>query len=353
MNSKLEIIEPTNSFDKIIGHSDVMLKAINLARKGAETNVPILITGESGVGKEIFAKAIHQSSNRSNEKFIVVNCGALPENLVESILFGHVKGSFTDAKENHTGKFVEADGGTIFLDEVGELPLDLQVKLLRVLQEGEVDPIGSSELIKVDVRVLSATNKVLEDLISDKSFRMDLFYRLNVFPIHIPPLNERGGDIGTLTSYFINSISLKERRNIKPLNKEASELLSSYHWPGNVRQLENAVIRAVILSETPIITELDFPQISEDLEKIAAKNSKQARRIDDLFAELEIPKEFHNVTIYNEFGEVYPIDHIEKIMINYAFEKYEGNMTKIAKRLGIGRSTLYRKVTELGLMDYK
>jgi len=242
MNSETDVLKTPNVFDSIIGPSDVMVRAINLAHKGAETSVPILLTGESGVGKEVFANAIHQSSNRSAEKLIIVNCGALPENLVESILFGHVRGAFTDAKEDHVGKFVEADGGTIFLDEVGELPLDIQVKLLRVLQEGEVDPIGSSDMVKVDVRVLSATNKVLEDLISDKSFRKDLYYRLNVFPIHIPPLNDRNGDIETLASHFIKTISLKERRNVKPLSKEASELLSSYHWPGNVRQLSKSLI---------------------------------------------------------------------------------------------------------------
>lgn len=342
---------PTEAFDKLIGHSEVMRKAILLAQKGAETNVPILLSGESGVGKEVFASAIHKASNRHDKPFIIVNCGALPENLVESILFGHVKGAFTDAKEDHAGKFVDANGGTIFLDEIGELPLDLQVKLLRVLQEGEVDPVGGSNVVKIDVRVISATNRNLEDLIEEKKFREDLYYRLNVYPVYIPPLNRRNGDVVTLASHFIQKICRKEGRHFKALTKEAQALLNVYHWPGNVRQLENAVVRAVILSEGGMITDKDFPQIKADMERIATENKPLARRIDDLKKALEIPKEFHNVAIYDENGDVYPIEEIEKIMIRFAYARYDGKMTEIAKRLSIGRSTLYRKVTELGLLD--
>ncbi len=340
-----------DAFDNLIGHSDVMRKSVLLARKGAETDVPILLTGESGVGKEMFASAIHKSSNRVDKPFIVVNCGALPENLVESILFGHAKGAFTDAKEDHSGKFVDADGGTIFLDEIGELPLDLQVKLLRVLQESEVDPVGGSNTVKIDVRVISATNRELEGLMAAGSFRKDLYYRLNVFPVSIPPLNERSGDIETLAVHFIQHICRKEGRNVKSLSKGASKLLNSYHWPGNVRQLENAVVRAVILSDGSMIMPNDFPQIMADIDKIAAENKRHNRRIDDLIMALEIPKEFHHVSIYDENGDVYPIDQIEKMMIKYAYQRYDGKMTVIAKRLAIGRSTLYRKVTELGLLD--
>ncbi|MBT6035139.1 MAG: sigma-54-dependent Fis family transcriptional regulator [Kordiimonadaceae bacterium] len=339
------------AFNKIIGSSDVMSKAILLARKGAKTDVPILISGQSGVGKEVFARAIHKSSGRSDEPFIVVNCGALPANLVESILFGHVRGAFTDAKEDHSGKFVDAHGGTIFLDEIGELPLDLQVKLLRVLQEGEVDPVGGEKIITVDVRVISATNKKLEDLVLEGTFREDLYYRLNVFPVSLPPLNKRKGDIQTLAVHFIQKICKKEKRDVKALTTNAVMLLNSYHWPGNVRQLENVVLRAVILSEGEMITDKDFPQIIADIERIASINKKHNRRIDDLKKTLEIPKEFHNVSIYDENADVFPIEYIEQMMIKYAFIRHKGKMTEIARRLKIGRSTLYRKVDELGLLE--
>lgn len=339
------------AFNKIIGSSDVMSKAILLARKGAKTDVPILISGESGVGKEVFARAIHRASNRSDKPFIVVNCGALPANLVESILFGHVRGAFTDAKDDHAGKFVDADGGTIFLDEIGELPLDLQVKLLRVLQEGEVDPVGAEKIVSVDVRLISATNKRLEELISEGSFREDLYYRLNVFPVSLPLLHKRKGDIQTLAVHFIQKICKKEQRDVKALTTNAVMLLNSYHWPGNVRQLENVVLRAVILSDGEMITEKDFPQVKDDIDRIASENKKHNRRIDDLKRTLEIPKEFHNISIYDDKADVYEIDYIEQMMIKYAFIRYDGKMTEIARRLKIGRSTLYRKVEELGLLD--
>lgn len=344
-------VDKSDAFDKIIGTSEVMQRAIILARKGAKTDVPILLSGESGVGKEVFARAIHQTSGRSEQPFIVVNCGALPANLVESILFGHAKGAFTDAKDDHTGKFVDADGGTIFLDEIGELPLDLQVKLLRVLQEGEVDPVGGEKTVSVDVRIISATNKKLDLLIEESAFREDLYYRLNVFPVSLPPLNERNGDIQTLAVHFIQKMCEKENRTIKSMTTNAIMLLNSYHWPGNVRQLENVVLRAVILSEGEMITEHDFPQIAVDIDRMANENKKHNRRIDDLKRTLEIPKEFHNTAIYDENADVFPIDHIEQMMIRYAYVRYEGRMTEIARRLKIGRSTLYRKVEELGLLD--
>tara|TARA_R110002096_G_scaffold416576_3_gene619780 strand:- start:226628 stop:227704 length:1077 start_codon:yes stop_codon:yes gene_type:complete len=344
-------VDKSDAFDKIIGTSEVMQRAIILARKGAKTDVPILLSGESGVGKEVFARAIHQTSGRSEEAFIVVNCGALPANLVESILFGHAKGAFTDAKDDHSGKFVDADGGTIFLDEIGELPLDLQVKLLRVLQEGEVDPVGGEKTVSVDVRIISATNKKLDLLIDDGAFREDLYYRLNVFPVSLPPLNMRNGDIQTLAVSFIRKMCEKENRPIKSMTTNAIMLLNSYHWPGNVRQLENVVLRAVILSEGEMITEHDFPQIAADIDRMANENKKHNRRIDDLKKTLEIPKEFHNTAIYDENADVFPIDHIEQMMIRYAYLRYEGRMTEIARRLKIGRSTLYRKVEELGLLD--
>ena len=338
-------------FNDIIGESDAMKRAIKLAFKGAQTSVPILLEGESGVGKEIFAKAIHRASDRSEKPFVVVNCGAIPENLVESILFGHAKGAFTDAKQDHAGKFVEADGGIIFLDEIGELPLSLQVKLLRVIQEGEVDPIGSPEVIKIDVRLISATNKNLEKLTMAGQFREDLFYRLNVFPISLPSLRSKDNDVRILASYFIDKICQKEGRTSKSISNEAEKLLNSYDWPGNVRQLENAIVRAVILSDNEAITEKDFPQIVNEIEQEAALNRSHKRRQDDHARPDNIPNDFVNTSIYDENGDVYTMEKIEEIMIKYAFMKYEGKMSEIARRLSIGRSTLYRKATALGLLD--
>ncbi|WP_438993114.1 sigma-54 interaction domain-containing protein [Pseudemcibacter sp.] len=328
-----------------------MVRAKTLARKGAKTNVPILLSGDSGVGKEIFARATHMESDRSEKPFVVVNCGALPENLVESILFGHVKGAFTDAIEDHAGKFTEANEGTIFLEEIGELPLDIQVKLLRVLQENEVDPVGGEKVHKIDVRIISATNKNLQELVANGQFREDLFYRVNVFPVEIPLLNKRQGDIQTLVSHFVQKVCDREGRMIKSLTTNATMLLNSYHWPGNVRQLENAVMRAVILSDGDMITDKDFPQILEDIKRLAKENKRKNRRADDLIRELDIPKEFHYVTIYDEKANVRRLDHIENIMIRYAFVRYKGKMTEIARRQGMGRSTLYRKAAEIGLLD--
>lgn len=345
------IKKKNNTFDSVIGTSDVMVRAKTLARKGAKTNVPILLSGDSGVGKEIFARATHMESDRSEKPFVVVNCGALPENLVESILFGHVKGAFTDAIEDHAGKFTEANEGTIFLEEIGELPLDIQVKLLRVLQENEVDPVGGEKVHKIDVRIISATNKNLQELVANGQFREDLFYRVNVFPVEIPLLNKRQGDIQTLVSHFVQKVYDREGRMIKSLTTNATMLLNSYHWPGNVRQLENAVMRAVILSDGDMITDKDFPQILEDIKRLAKENKRKNRRADDLIRDLDIPKEFHYVTIYDEKANVRRLDHIENIMIRYAFVRYKGKMTEIARRLGMGRSTLYRKAAEIGLLD--
>ena len=345
------IKKKNNTFDSVIGTSDVMVRAKTLARKGAKTNVPILLSGDSGVGKEIFARAIHIESDLSEKPFVVVNCGALPENLVESILFGHVKGAFTDAIEDHAGKFTEANEGTIFLDEIGELPLDIQVKLLRVPQENEVDPVGGEKVHKIDVRIISATNKNLQELVANGQFREDLFYRVNVFPVEIPLLNKRQGDIQTLVSHFVQKVCDREGRMIKSLTTNATMLLNSYHWPGNVRQLENAVMRAVILSDGDMITDKDFPQILEDIKRLAKVNKRKNRRADDLIRELDIPKEFHYVTIYDEKANVRRLDHIENIMIRYAFVRYKRKITEIARRLGMGISTLYRKAAEIGLLD--
>src|SRR5579863_9912139 len=250
------------TFRDIITKSENMARVIRLAERAAKSNIPVLIEGESGVGKELMARAIQGGSERRGKGFVTVNCGALPENLIESILFGHEKGAFTGATEKHIGKFAEANGGTLFLDEIGELPLDAQVKLLRALQDGEIDPVGGKRPVKVDIRLVSATNQNLIDLVKRGKFREDLFYRLNVFPITIPPLRTRASDSPDLARRFLARFCAEEGKRIRGLSSEAYALLASYDWPGNVRQLENAVFRAVVLADGDELTTAEFPQIA-------------------------------------------------------------------------------------------
>src|SRR5712672_540795 len=242
------------TFADIITRSETMAGVLRTAQKAASSGIPVLIEGESGVGKELFARAIHGSSERKAKPFIAVNCGAIPDNLVESILFGHEKGAFTGATEKHLGKFVEASGGTLFLDEVGELPMAAQVKLLRAIQEGEVEPVGGRKTVKVDVRIISATNRNLIDDVKSGRFREDLFYRLHVFPIAVPPLRERAEDIPDLVRHFLARIAAEEGKRVRAISGEALALLGRHRWPGNVRQLENAVFRAVVLAEGDTIS---------------------------------------------------------------------------------------------------
>src|SRR5271163_4251272 len=260
----------TLGFKDIITKSPAMLAVLRMAGKTAVSTIPVLIAGESGVGKELIARAIHGSGERRSKPFVAVNCGAMPENLIESILFGHEKGSFTGATERHVGKFVEASGGTLFLDEVGELPPAAQVKLLRAIQEGEVEPVGARRPVKVDVRIVSATNRDLIADVKQGRFREDLFYRLHVFPITVPPLRERPADIPALARRFLATFAAEEGKRIRLITPEALRLLTTFQWPGNIRQLENALFRAVVLAEGDTIGVGEFPQISAHLSAIAA-----------------------------------------------------------------------------------
>jgi DNA-binding NtrC family response regulator len=250
-------------FSDIIGKGQAMRQVLDLARRAADSNIPILVEGESGVGKELVARAIQGAGERGGKPFVTVNCGAIPENLVESILFGHEKGSFTGADQRHAGKFQEANGGTLFLDEIGELRADLQVKFLRALQEGEVDPIGAKNPLRIDVRVISATNSDLAQLVAQGEFREDLYYRLNVFPIYVPPLRQRADDIPALVDHFIGVYAASEQKSVRSISDEALEILASYDWPGNVRQLENAIFRAVVMCDEERLSAVDFPQIAQ------------------------------------------------------------------------------------------
>ena len=325
-----------------------MRQSILLAQRAAQSNIPILIEGESGVGKEVMARAIQGGSDRGGRPFVAVNCGAIPDNLVESILFGHEKGSFTGAIDKRLGKFQEADGGTLFLDEVGELPLDIQVKLLRALQEGEVDPVGAKKPVKVDIRLISATNKDLQELVAAEKFREDLYYRLNVFPLTLPPLRERSEDIPELIDYFIQKFAAEESRDVKGVETSALDLLMEYDWPGNVRQLENTIYRAVVLSDRETLTLHDFPQI---VIRTAPGEEPAIPASPTLDGEGLHPRLAHaeGFSPLDAEGEVRPLSEVEGEMIELAITKYQGRMSEVARRLGIGRSTLYRKVRELGL----
>ena len=334
------------NFKDLIGNATTMRSVIAMGERGAKANIPILITGESGVGKEVIARAIQGASERSGKPFITVNCGAIPENLVESILFGHEKGSFTGANSKHLGKFQEAHTGTLFLDEIGELPLEMQVKLLRVLQEGEVDPIGSKRPTAVDVRIVSATNRDLADAVKAGTFREDLYYRLNVFPIQVPSLRERAADIPALTEHFIKRFNAQERLSVRGAAKETLDLLSTFGWPGNVRQLENAIFRAMILSDGTTLQPHDFPQISGLAPQMSAPAADTMGLAEHSSAAPDADEPVH---VLDREGHLRTLVEIERDLIEFAIENYSGHMSEVARRLGIGRSTLYRKVREHGV----
>jgi DNA-binding NtrC family response regulator len=340
-------------FDQLVGKSPRFEEAVSLARRAASASIPVLIEGESGVGKELFAQSIKSASTRKNEAFITVNCGAIPANLIESMLFGHEKGAFTGASDKHVGKFTDADGGTLFLDEIGELPLDLQVKLLRVLQEGEVQPIGSRITQKVDVRLISATNRDLSAEVAAGRFREDLYYRLNVVSIYIPALRERRADIPALAKHFLARIGETENIPLPAMSAEVENLLSDFDWPGNVRQLQNAIFRAAVLCDETELTVRDFPQLMTHAQAqrtpaiAAAMTHSHATRP----ALSKSERALLPLALLGENNHIRTLTEIEADVIRSALEFYQGRMSEVARRLGIGRSTLYRKLAELGISE--
>ena len=344
----------TLTFKDIITNSAAMERVIRLGEKAAQSNIPIIIEGESGVGKEVIARAIQGSGKRRGKPFVTVNCGAIPDNLVESILFGHEKGSFTGAHEKHAGKFVEADGGTLFLDEIGDLPLSAQVKLLRAVQEGEVDPVGGRKTVKVDIRLISATHRNLIDQVRDGNFREDLYYRLNVFPIHVPALRERTEDIPLLVRHFVARFAAEEgRKNLRGVSPAALAMLKSFQWPGNVRQLENAVFRSVVMCDGLELQPEDFPQIHSQTSRIETALSLVDADREELFdaaaASSPAIDDGSAMPILTPDGDMRLMVELEEEIIRRAIVLYNGQMSEVARRLGIGRSTLYRKLREFGI----
>jgi DNA-binding NtrC family response regulator len=346
----------TMGFQDLSSRSPEMARVIRLAERAAKSNIPILIEGESGVGKEVLARAIQGSSDRRGKPFVTVNCGAIPDNLVESILFGHEKGAFTGATEKHVGKFVEASGGTLFLDEIGELPLEAQVKLLRAIQEGEVDPVGGRKSVRVDIRLISATNKSLLDQVKQGQFREDLYYRLNVFPIMLPSLRARREDIPDLAKSFVARFAAEEGKRIRGIAAEAAALLQRYDWPGNVRQLENALFRAVVLCDGDELTVAEFPQIAAQVDgfdirippapaAMAPAVASEGPRI------IQVPVKDPNALELTEGSDIRRMDDLEREIIKFALEHYRGHMSEVSRKLGIGRSTLYRKLKDYGLAE--
>ncbi|MBX7245906.1 MAG: sigma-54 dependent transcriptional regulator [Candidatus Sumerlaeaceae bacterium] len=321
-----EVIGQKFSIENMIATSKQMEDVLSRARRVAASNASVLLRGESGTGKEVLAKAIHNLSARANRTIVMVNCGAIPENLLESELFGHIKGSFTGAIENRKGMFETANGGTIFLDEIGEVPLHLQVKLLRVLQEGEIQRVGESTPQKVDVRIIAATNRNLEEEVARGQFRQDLYYRLNVIPIHLPPLRDRRDDIAPLIEHFLAKYSV--RQGAKRLSPDAFNLLLKYDYPGNIRELENAIEHAVVLSERETIHVTDLP--------LQVQNFEWAR--DAGVSPTASTEAMH-------------LDEIEKRCILSALEKTRYNHTRAAQHLGITRRTLGYRIQKYGLQD--
>ena len=337
------------SFEQLVGGAPAFREAIALARKAAAASIPLMIEGESGAGKEMIAQSVHSASARASGPFVAVNCGAIPANLIESTLFGHEKGAFTGAIDRHDGKFVEADGGTLFLDEVGDMPLDAQVKLLRVLQESEVQSVGGKAPRRIDVRVISATNKDLAHEVRSGRFREDLFYRLNVIAVRLPALRERRSDIVPLAHHFLAQIAATQRVAAQRFSAATLALLEDYGWPGNVRQLQNAIFRAAVLCDREQLEVQDFPQLAEQANLRRLRRSTDAQLMPLASERRQGAMTGVNIALTGMDGHIRPMATIEAEIIRTAIRHYRGRMSEVSKRLGIGRSTLYRKLGELGL----
>jgi len=316
------------SFDNIISADGKMQDVFKLVSKVLDNDITVLIYGESGTGKELIARAIHYNGRRKDKPFVVVNCASIPRELLESELFGHERGSFTGAHQRKLGKFELAKDGTIFLDEVGELEMLLQAKLLRVIQQKEFERVGGTELIKTNVRIISATNRDLKQAVEEKQFREDLFYRLNSFPISIPPIRQRRSDILVLTEYFVEEFNKKLQKNIKGFSKKALKLIYEYDWPGNVREMENTIERCMIISENDTLDIDDLPQHIK-----AADTSMIADHQSVMFTD----------------DNIIPFEKIKEKSIRHALKVTGGNIVEAARKLQLGRATIYRLMEKYGI----
>jgi DNA-binding NtrC family response regulator len=319
-------LEEQAGFEGIIGKSAPMQKVIAMARQVAASDIPVLIMGESGTGKELFAKAIHHNSRRRRSRLVALNCAGLSESILEDELFGHVKGAYTGAQQDREGRFEHADGGTLFLDEIGDMPPPMQAKLLRVLENGEVVRLGSNEPIHVDVRLISATNRKLDEMVADKQFREDLFFRIKGVTLILPPLRERREDIPLLIHYFLQEFSEKYHKEIDGISPEAQQQLLAYGWPGNVRQLRTALENMVVLSTGKTLTPDTLPP---EIRPAPAAGGENLLGITNLVG--------------------ISIEQAEKELIRNTLKMVDGNREQAAKILGIGERTLYRKIREYGL----
>jgi len=328
--------------DEIVGRSDAMQQVFKMIGRVAASDAPVMITGESGSGKELVARAIHNYSARSAKSFLAINCAAIPENLLESELFGHEKGSFTGAHSQRIGRFEQSDNGTLFLDEIGEMPLQVQSKILRVLQEGEFSRVGGNQTIRSNVRIVCATNKNLEEEVGRKNFREDLFYRLNVVRIHLPPLRSRQEDIRQLSEYFLQKIAHHKHRPPLKLSEEAARVLEAYPWPGNVRELENTIQRASVLATADVLLPKDIPlgQVSTSASEHLANGSGSSveNAIESLF----------NAASTNSSMELLP--WLEREFTLRAMRKTNNNQVRAAKLLGITRATLRKRLERNGAL---
>lgn len=321
-------------FDDIVGHDSGLSDVVMIARKVSPTDVSLLLTGETGTGKEVFARAVHEESPRALKPFVAVNCGAIPHGLLESTLFGHEKGAFTGAVVRMPGRFRDADGGTIFLDEVGELSADGQVNLLRVLQQKEITPVGGGTPVPVDVRVIAATNRDLASMVSQGTFREDLFFRLNVVHLHLPPLRARRQDISLLVHHFIRRQAAETGQPLREATPAFIEALSRYNWPGNVRELENVLQRIFILSDRTILLPEEF--IIEGIERLSNPSAA-------LLEQKGIPLE-HTLNLKGPDGSLRSLQEIIEYTIHHAIKCSDENISAAAKSLGVARSTLYKKI---------
>jgi two-component system, NtrC family, nitrogen regulation response regulator GlnG len=331
----------------IIGNSPAMRDIYKIVGKVAPSDVTVLVEGESGTGKELIARAIHFNSRRLGKPFVAINCAAIPKELLESELFGFEKGAFTGAVERKLGKFEQANGGSIFLDEIGDMPLDLQAKILRVLQEKEVTRTGGNQNIAVDVRIIAATNQHLAEKVRDRSFREDLYYRLNVVPIHLVPLRDRREDIPLLVEYFLSKTCRELEIPLKKCSPDALQLLTDYSWPGNVRELENTIKRGVILCPDPLLTAADFPGLRPQAGGMQPSSDELSL---EAIVDLKLRRCLANLDKM-EAGDLYTLilQQVERPLIRFVLEKTRFNQVKAADILGINRNTLRKKIQELGI----